>query len=270
MSKLLILGKGFIGSRIHEEIPSQIFEAPIASLSDAEKIVARFKPQVLINAIGYTGRNVDECEEHRDTALLANTFVPIILGEVCLRQKIKLVHISSGCIYHYDYARDKPIRETAPPDYLELYYSRTKIYAERALEAILQKYPVLIVRIRIPLDNRPHPKNLLAKLINYKKAINIPNSVTYIPDFIQALKHLLKINATGIYNLVNKGALSYPELLDTYKKYVPSFEYVKINFKKLNLVRTNLILSSKKLESTGFKVRDIHSVLDECVRGYLK
>ncbi|MCX5696508.1 MAG: sugar nucleotide-binding protein [Candidatus Omnitrophica bacterium] len=269
-SKILILGKGFIGSRLHKEIDSDLFESPISTLTDAERIISRFNPKIIINCIGYTGRNVDECELEKDKALLANTFVPIILGEACLRHNIKLVHISSGCIYNYDYSKDKPVKEDREPDFLGLYYSRTKIYAEKALEVILRKFPVLIARIRIPLDNRAHPKNLLAKLINYKKVIDIPNSVTYIPDFIKALKHLLKIDANGIYNVVNKGVLKYPELMEVYKRYVPDFEYEKINFRKLNLVRTNLILSTKKLERTGFKVRDIHAVLDECVRGYLE
>ncbi|MCX5713879.1 MAG: sugar nucleotide-binding protein [Candidatus Omnitrophica bacterium] len=268
--RILILGKGFVGSRLHEEIDSELFESPINNLTDAEKIISGFNPKIIINCIGYTGRNVDECEVEKDRALLANTFVPIILGEACLRRNIKLVHISSGCIYNYDYAKGHPIKEDKDPDFLGLYYSRTKIYAEKALEVILQKYPVLILRIRIPLDNRAHPKSLLSKLIKYKKVIDIPNSVTYIPDFVKALKYLLKINATGIYNVVNKGVLRYPELMDIYKEYVPDFEYEQIDFKKLKLVRTNLILSTKKLENSGLKVRDIHVVLDECVRGYLK
>jgi hypothetical protein len=120
------------------------------------------------------------------------------------------------------------------------------------------------------LDNRPHPRNILTKLINYKKVIELANSVTYIPDFIKALKHLLKIDAKGIYNVVNKGGLIYSELLSVYKKYVPSFEYEVISHKKLNLVRTNLLLSTAKLTKTGFKVRPIKEVYEECVKEYLK
>jgi len=122
----------------------------------------------------------------------------------------------------------------------------------------------------VPLDNRPHPKNLLTKLIEYKRVIDIPNSVTYIPDFIRALKYLIQIDANGIYNIVNKNALKYPELLDIYKKYVPDFKYEIIDYRKLNIVRTNLILSTEKLEKAGFKVRDIYEVLEECVKDYLK
>lgn len=269
-NKILILGNGYIGNRLHEELDVELSDKRIHTLADAEEEIKRFNPGIIINCIGYTGRNVDDCELDRDKTLAANTFVPIILGEAAWRNKIKLIHISSGCIYHFDHSRDKPIDEEKAPDFFELFYSRTKIYAEAALKTLFKKCPILVVRIRVPLDNRPHPKNLLAKLIKYKRIIDIPNSVTYVPDFIKALKHLIEIDAEGLYNVTNKGALCYPELLDVYKKYVPDFEYRVIDYKELNLVRTNLILSTQKLEQSGFKVRDIKEVFEECVKGYLK
>lgn len=269
--KILILGKGFIGTRLQEELKCPISGNKIYFFRDVERQIKKFKPKIIINCIGYTGSdNVDGCEFDIDKTLVANTFSPIILMEAALRNKIKLVHISSGCIYHYDFEKDIPRREKDIPDFLELYYSRSKIYAERALDVFADKTKALIIRIRIPLDNRPHPKNILTKLIKYRKAIDLENSITYIPDFIQALKHLIKIDARGIYNVVNSGRLSYPVLLDIYKKYVPDFEYKVIDFEKLNLTRTNLILATKKLKNTGFKVKSIHKVLDQCVRSYLK
>ena len=39
-----------------------------------------------------------------------------------------------------------------------------------------------------------------------------------MPDFAKAVKHLINVEAKGIYNVVNKGGLRYPELLDVYKK----------------------------------------------------
>lgn len=80
----------------------------------------------------------------------------------------------------------------------------------------------------------------------------------------------MEIRVSGIYNVVNKGALVYPELLEVYKSSVPNFQYQVIDYKKLNLVRTNLILSTAKLEETGFNLRDVHEVLEECVQDYLK
>ena len=266
----LIFGRGYIGTRLQEELKCEISDKKIYSYIDVEAELKKFKPTTIINCIGNVGRNVDECEKDLDKTLIANTFVPIILLEASLRNNIKFIHISTGCIYHYDYSNDTPIDENKEPDFFELFYSRAKIYSERAIALLSKKYPVLIIRIRIPLDNRPHPRNLLTKLINYKKVIDLPNSVTYIPDFIHALKHLIKINAKGIFNVVNKSGLRYPELLDIYKKYVPDFEYEVVDYKKLNIVRTNLLLSTEKLENVGFNVRDIKEVLQECVENYLK
>ena len=269
-NKTLIIGKGFFGTRIHEAIGGEITETRITSLADALAVCDQYKPQTIINAVGFIGRNVDDCELHKDTALTSNTIVPLLIAEACVRNRIKMIHISSGCIYHYDYEKDAPIAEDLPPDFFDLYYSRTKIYAEAQLAVLAKKIPLLILRPRVPLDDRPSPKNLLTKLITFKKVITLPNSVTYMPDFIRAFTHLMAINAVGIYHLVNKDPLYYPALMDTYKKMVPAFAYEKIDFKILNMVRTNLALSTAKLEASGFAVRTINEILKECVKNYLQ
>ncbi len=268
---ILILGKGFIGGRLQKEFSCKIDGSIINCFSDAEKLIKKYNPKIIINCIGLTGRrNVDDCELDKDGVLLGNSFIPIILAEAALGSNIKLVHISSGCIFNFDYKKDKPIREDSQNYFFKLFYSRSKIYAEKALQALIKDYNILIARIRIPLINAKNPKNILDKLIKYKKVIDIPNSVTYIPDFIRAIKHLIKIDARGIYNVVNKGGLRYPELMKVYQKYVPEFKYTVIDLRKLGLVRTNLLLSTRKLEDSGFKVRNINLVLEECVKEYLE
>jgi len=269
--KILILGKGFIGKRLQAEFKCRITDDFINTLSDAERLIKIYKPEIIINCIGITGRrNVDDCELEKDATILANSFVPVILAEAALRNNIKLVHISSGCIYHYDYKKGHPITEEKTPDFFDLFYSRSKIYSEAALKILSSEYPILVVRIRIPLDNRPSPKNTLDKLIRYKQIIDIKNSVTYLPDLMKAIRHLIKINARGIYNVVNKGGLNYADLLDVYTKYSPGYKYEVVPFNKLHLVRTNLLMSCGKLEKSGFKMRNINSVLEECVKNYVR
>ncbi len=269
--EVLIFGKGFIGKKLQTAFDCKITEKRINNLSDALEEVDKFNPKIIINCIGYTGKNnVDDCEKDKDKALFANTYVPIIFAEAALRKNIKLIHISSGCIYHYDYKKDNPITEEDEPDFFDLYYSRTKIYAEKALSSLLERANILITRLRIPLDNQPNPKNILNKLLSFQKIIDIPNSVTYLPDFIEMLKHLIKIDARGIYNTVNKGGLNYPQLLEVYKKYKPDYHYQTIKPENLNMVRTNLVMSTDKLAKTGFPVRNIKEALEECVKKYLK
>jgi len=268
---ILILGKGFIGEGLQRELNCQIDESIINCFSDAEKLIKKYKPKIIINCIGITGsRYVDDCELEKDATLLANSFVPVMLAEAALRSNIKLIHIGSGCIFNFNHNKDKPLKESSQNYYFDLFYSRSKIYAERAIEVLSKKYNILITRIRIPLLNTKHPKNILDKLIKYKQIIDVSNSVTYIPDFIKAIKHLIKIDARGVYNIVNKDSLRYPKLMQIYQKYVPSYKYTLIDLKQLGLSRTNLLLSTSKLEKTGFKVRNINSVLEECVREYLK
>ncbi len=267
---ILILGKGFIGSRLHRELGGNIDGSRIDCLHQAQKLINRYKPAIIINCIGVNGkRNVDDCELDKDAVLLANSFVPVILAEACLRNKVKFIQISSGCIFNYTQSK-KPVREDSRDYFLKLFYSRSKIYAERAIEVLARDYDILILRIRIPLSDARHPKNLLDKLVKYKKVITLPNSVTYVPDFVRAVKYLIRIKARGTYNVVNKGGLRYSKLMQVYQKYVPAFKYRQVEFSKLGLVRTNLLMSAGKLEKSGFKVRDINSVLEECVKNYLK
>jgi 3,5-epimerase/4-reductase len=269
--KILILGQGFIGRRLQKALHCQLSGCLIKSYKDAEQIIKKYKPKIIINCIGITGsRNVDDCEQDIDGVLSANSFVPVILAEAALRNNIKLVHISSGCIFNFNYKKDRPIKEESEDYFFKLFYSRSKIYADRAIEKLSRDYNILIVRIRIPLINEKHPKNLLDKLLKYGKVIDIPNSVTYIPDFIRAIKHLLSVNAKGVYNVVNKGGLRYPKLMRVYQKYMPLCKFKVIALKSLGLIRTNLILSTSKLEKSGFKVRNINLVLDECVKEYLR
>lgn len=255
--KILILGNGYIGNKLQKELGCPISTRRIDGLQILEEEVNHYESEIVINCIGHTGQyNVDACEVAVSRTLAANVHIPLLLAELAYRCKVKIVHISSGCIYH---TQDKPIVETAEPDYFDLFYSRTKIYAERILKDIPN---VLIVRIRIPLDNQPHPKNILTKLLKFTQVIDTPNSITYIPDFVRAVKHLINIDASGIYNVVNKGCLKYPDLLKEYGK----SNYQIVTIKDLNLNRTNLVLSVKKLEDTGFKVRNINDVLKECVK----
>jgi len=268
---ILILGKGFIGVRLQQELNCPISAKRIEKFDDVYGLIKRYRPKVLINCIGHTGAgNVDGCEKALDKTLYANTYIPLLLADIALRQNIKLVHISSGCIYHYTYGKSRPVVESMDPDYYELYYSRTKIYTENALIKMSEFHDILIARIRVPLDNRPHPKNILTKLLHFNKVIDVPNSVTYIPDCVKALKHLIKTKKKGAYNIALNGGLRYQDLLEEYNRLGKSHSYELIPLKNLKLKRTNLILSTKKLEASGFKVRTPKEIIKECVRDYVK
>jgi 3,5-epimerase/4-reductase len=259
MKNALIFGEGFIGSRLQKAYQCNMSTERISNISDALAEVYKYDTRVIINCIGYTGlRNVDDCETEPMRTINSNVTVPIILAEAAFRAGIKFVHISSGCIYHYNYAKDSPITEEQEPNFFDLLYSRTKIYAEKAISPL----DPLIVRIRIPVDDRPHPRNIITKLLSFSRILDLPNSVTYIPDFIHTLRRLIKYNYTGIFNVVNEGGLRYPDILDMF-----GVRYEKITMKDFPTPRTNLLMSVDKLKRID-RVRNINDVLEECVNSY--
>jgi len=196
-SKILIFGKGYIGERLQRELHCTITGQKIARYNQIEPLIRKHRPSIIINCIGHTGTsNVDGCEQNIDKTFFSNTYIPILFAEAAMRHNIRLIQLSSGCIFNYHYGKSRPIGEQIDPDYFTLLYSRSKIYSENVLSRMSKHSNILIIRIRIPLDDRPHPRNLLNKLIKYRNIINVPNSVTYIPDFVKALKFLIQKRQT--------------------------------------------------------------------------
>jgi nucleoside-diphosphate-sugar epimerase len=262
--RILIIGDGWIGNRLKDHFKAFIIRKKIINLADFNYSISLIKPDVLINCAGHTDLNDGDI----DSTLFSNSFVPLIAAEAAIKNNIKFVHLSSGCLFT---TTDFPITEDYIPNFFDLPYTRSKIYSESALASMAEKYGFLILRIRLPLDNKPHPRNILTKLIKYKKVIDEPNSITYIPDFINSIEYLLRHNKSGVFNVVNDGTLRYPQLLDVYKRFKPEFEYEVIKIEDFGVNRPNLILSNEKLcLESKWTARDINSVLEECVEEYIK
>ena len=268
MNRITVFGNGYIGSQIAKHLECDVVDTKIKSYKDMEKAFDGKKPDVIINAIGVTGTpNVDACEKDVDGTLLANSFVPIILAEYCHRNGIKFVHISSGCIFHHNYTKDEPIKDDDYPDYFDLFYSRTKIYSEMAIRQMCKENGWLILRIRIPFDGSKSERNLLSKLLSFKTVIEIKNSVTYIPDFLKALKWLIDGGENGIYNIVND-PIYYSEILKCYREETDR-EFNLMPKSELSMPRTNLIMSNEKIHDSGFDMLSSEDVIKKSVDEYI-
>lgn len=130
---------------------------------------------------------------------------------------------------------------------------------------------MLILRLRMPFDNRGHPRNLLCRLATYQKVLDIQNAITYLPDVVAAACQLINRRATGIYHIVNPGTTSPYDIMVRYQTIVNP----KHNFERLDadglaeLVttgRSNCVLSSHKLESAGLKLQRVGTAVDTALR----
>ncbi len=269
--KILILGQGYVAHQFKDYYGDQAVISP-HRVSDKVALRAHLeeeKPDVVINCIGKTGRpNVDWCEDHQEETHFANVDVPVMLAELCQELDLYLVHVGSGCIYTGD-CEGEGFHESDPANFAGSYYSRTKVESEEALKA----YPVLQLRLRMPLDGKPDARNFITKILKYEKVISVPNSISVMKDFLQAADALIRKRATGIYNMTNPGAITHEEILDLYKEVVdPSFEYQLFSLEELKKVtkagRSNCVLSSDKLEAQGIHMRPIHEAVRDALEEY--
>lgn len=271
---LLVFGKGFLGQRLAKTLddvylsPADITDA--ISVSDELRLI---KPDAVINAAGKTGKpNVDWCESHQAATYKSNVIGPLVLAEACAKRNTYLLHLASGCIFYGDYSPSaKGWNEDDFANPIS-FYSRTKY----AADLVLSKMPdVGIVRLRMPIDSAPNPRNLITKLASYKQIVDVENSVTIVDDLIQVIDSLIALKAEGVFHATNPGKLQHSELLAMYKRLVePSHTFELIDedaLVKQGLAvapRSNCILQSRRLDALGLAMRPIHEALEETMTQY--
>lgn len=277
---ILTLGGGFAAAHLpYIKILDRIDINEVA----VNQLLDKHKPDVLVNCIGKTGSpNVDWCEHNRGITSLTNTTLPILLADACQKRSIHLIHIGSGCIYYGQspnkiYTSDcnqKPIvvdcgwKET---DFANPagFYAKTKYAADLNISDVPG---VTVLRIRMPISRKDHPRNLINKLKGYSKVIDIPNSVTFMDDFVKCVDWVAKKSETGIFNVTNPQFLTAAHIMKEYQKYVPSHTFEIINEKELDDLtiakRSNCVLDNTKLSSAGFHMTLSYDALRDYMKEY--
>lgn len=267
--RMLVFGaKGYLGTHFLTTFPNAIPSS--ADIGDREAVTAvldKEKPTVVVNAAGKTGRpNVDWCEDHKEETMHSNVLGPLILLEECLRRKILLAHVSSGCIYSGD-NNGKGFSEEDAPNFAGSFYSRTKAWSDQ----MMREFPVLNLRIRMPFDDTASERSLLTKLAKYTKVLDVQNSLTYVPDFLEAARKLIEKGKTGTYNVVNAGVISPYRVMELYTEIVdPTHRFEKLAEKNLGTVvkagRSNCILSTLKLKGEGIAMQSVEEAVTKALR----
>jgi len=273
MERILVFGaRGYIGGALREVYPDAICpDVDIADAGAVAEIFDREKPDVVINAAGRTGRpNIDWCETHKEETLRSNLTGPLVLLEECGKRNIYWVHLSSGCIYEGDNG-GRGFSEEDPPNFTGSFYSRVKGWCDQ----ILREFPLLILRLRMPFDGSANERNLIVKLRKYPRVLDVQNSLTYLPDFLEAAKTLIGSRRTGIYNIVNSGMVSPYEIMELYKKLIQSDHAVeRLRLEDLPRVvraaRSNCVLSTEKLQKEKITLPDVHERMEEAIRSIAK
>jgi len=265
--KVLIFGaKGYMGQYFLTLYPDAV--TPSVDIADSRavsEVLDTEKPEVVINCAGKTGRpNVDWCEDHKVETIHSNVIGPLVLIEECDKRDIYLVHIGTGCVYSGD--SSTPFSETDPPNFFGSFYSRTK----GVIDQLLDDFPVLNIRLRMPFDGTDSERNLINKIKKYDRLLDTENSMTYIPDMLSAVGKLIEKRATGPYNIVNPGVMTPYRMMELYQEIVdPSHTFELLKEEDLAEVastgRSSCVLSVKKLESEGITMKPVEDAVREAL-----
>ncbi len=266
----IVFGEGFLGKRIAEALDYNTTKTNPLDIKELERFLDAENPDIVINAIGKTGRpNIDWCETHKRETIESNVVAAVNLCIKCSERGIYFVHLGSGCIYYGDNNKKGFTEEDEPNFYGPQFYAKSKILAEKTIKL----FPGLILRIRMPVDDRPHERNLINKLLSYDKVIEVQNSMTTVPHMIDAIKTLIEKRKTGIYNLVNPGTISASEIIKLYQEIVdPNHKFRVMSLEELDAItsgrRSNCYLNTGKLISEGIELPEIHQAVKECLLVY--
>jgi dTDP-4-dehydrorhamnose reductase len=114
----------------------------------------------------------------------------------------------------------------------------------------------------------------LNKLLRYPRIYDNLNSLSHRGDFAQAALDLWKIKAPfGIYNLTNPGWVTTRQVVEQLQhaghlRHQPNFFCNDDEFYQTAAatLRSNAILDSSKLLSTGVRMRPVLTALEEAIR----
>jgi len=183
----------------------------------------QFKPTHVLNAAGVTGRpNVDWCETHKLETIRANVLGTLTLADVAHLAGVHCTVFATGCIFAYDDAHPLGsgvgFKEGDTPNFTGSYYSFTKALTE----SLLAQFPsTLVLRVRMPIvGDLTYPRNFITKILTYNKIVDIPNSMTVLPDLLPHALAMARRRVSGIMNFTNPGAISHNQIMELYKEFV--------------------------------------------------
>jgi len=260
--RILVLGSnGQLGSEIcrimQEEdiIPARRCDADITQLSQVVEFACRLRPDIIINAAGYT--DVDRCERDRERAFLDNAIGARNAAIASHKAGAELIHISTD--YVFDGNKDGPYIECDLPRPLNI-YGWSKLLGEKM--AMEQNPNAFILRTAWLYGSvgRNFPKTILA-LAQEKEEIRVVNdqwgTPSYAGDVARQIKLLMDTKSYGLYHCTSQGGCTWYDYareiinlagLQVRLAPVASSDYPRPERRPANSVLDNLMLRAQGLD----------------------
>ncbi len=223
-------------------------EMDIIDLESVKSVVAKHKPDVIINTAAMT--NVDTCEIEKDLCWKLNVTAVQNLINVSKPNNIQLIHLSTDFIFDGEAG---PYKEEDEPNPLS-YYGLSKWEAEKLLLASDTKWVILRTIIVYGIVNDMSRSNIVlwAKgALEKGNPINVVDDQWRMPTLAEDLADICLLavdkQAQGIYNASGKDLLSIIELVEEVA------DFYGLNKSLINPISSDsLNQTAKRPAKTGF------------------
>lgn len=182
--KVLILGDGLLGSELHSQTGWNIASRKLGNLdiNDWVGLANLISPyNAVVNCIAHT----DSYSEDKEIHYNVNYRFPADLSDICNRERVKLVHISTEFVYANN--ENPPTEDELPlPD--NTWYAYTKLLADEYIQLNSKSY--LICREL----HKPNP-------FPYSNVWNVQTSGDTVDKIASIIVKLIDKNINGVVNV---------------------------------------------------------------------
>jgi dTDP-4-dehydrorhamnose reductase len=190
----------------HQFVPLDHQSLDITKLSDVRRVIGYHRPELVINAAAYNA--VDNAEKQMTEAYAINALGPRNLALATAAINAALLHVSTD--YVFNGAAGRPYHEFDRVDPLSV-YGASKLAGEEAVRTLNPRHYI----VRSAWLFWEHGANFLMQMAARASAgaeLRVVDdqfgSPTYVPHLAEAIAHLIRSSAYGVYHLAGLGGAS--------------------------------------------------------------
>ncbi|WP_262264744.1 dTDP-4-dehydrorhamnose reductase [Pantoea dispersa] len=278
MRVLLTGAYGQLGRCLLDRVPAEWIllacgsaELDITDRPAVERVVKKFRPDVIINAAAYTA--VDKAETDRIRAMKVNAIGPENLAIAAHQHGARLIHLSTD--YVFDGSKKTPYTESDLPCPIN-FYGLSKWEGEKRVFSVLPDAVVIRTSWVFSEYGANFVKTML-RLAETRSEISVVNDQfgcpTYAGDLAQAIITLAsRAEAAGVYHYCGDVAVSWCEFAqaifvaaqrDVLVKGIGSAQYPMAAARPANSVLNTVRIAALGIEASDWQNR----VQSACLAG---
>jgi dTDP-4-dehydrorhamnose reductase len=188
--------------------PFELVKADLLEAGACSRLIDEVRPDAIIHTAA--NANVDACEADPVGARLLNAEFPGRLAEICAKQDVRMIHISTDAVF--DGTKDSVYTEQDIPNPLSV-YARTKLDGENAV--LSANMDAIVTRVNFFGWSLRGERSLSEFFFNHLRAGQPCNGFTdvwfctmFVGDLADTLVRMLERGLSGLYHVVGSEALT--------------------------------------------------------------